>query len=431
MFIHLICNILESYVKRYFNAHPNIKLVVVTGSVGKTSTKMAIATLLSERYSVRFHEGNHNAMISSPIAILGIKYPDNIRNPFAWFGVFRAAKKRINQSDNVDVIVQELGSDRIGEIIRYGRYLNPDICVITAVSPEHMEYFHSIDNVAREELEVANYSKIAMINGDDVDNCFLKYVKNTKLFRYGTGESLVYRFEKQSYSIQKGYSGNYIAPELSKPSILNIKVIGEHSLKPAIAAVAVALRLGLSIDDIKSGLSKIKAVSGRMNVLNGIKNILIIDDTYNSSPLAAESAIKTLCDLSSSVVTQRIAVLGDMNELGDTSDFEHKRIGKLCKPDKIDWVITVGSQSKAFIASEAKANGCNVKSFDDPISAGEFVRNVAKEKAVVLFKGSQGGIFLEEAVKMVLESQDDVQNLVRQSPSWMRQKEIFFSKPKS
>lgn len=118
MFKKLIQKKLENYVKAYFKSHPQIKLVIVAGSVGKTSTKMAIATVLSERFRVRVHEGNHNAELSAPLAILGIEYPTSLKSISSWMAIFKAARARIRQQDDVDVVIQEVGSDRIGQIGR-------------------------------------------------------------------------------------------------------------------------------------------------------------------------------------------------------------------------------------------------------------------------------------------------------------------------
>ena len=116
MFKSYIQKKLEKYVKRYFEKHPEVKLVAVAGSVGKTSTKMAIATVLARSLRVRMEDTNHNTHMSAPLSILGIEYPSNVHSPLEWLRVFRAAHKRIKQPTDVDVIVQELGSDRPGEI---------------------------------------------------------------------------------------------------------------------------------------------------------------------------------------------------------------------------------------------------------------------------------------------------------------------------
>ena len=169
---------LEKSVKKYFKKHPDVRLVAVVGSVGKTSTKIAIGTVLNEKYRIRLHEGNHNSELSAPLAILGIEYPDNIRSLKEWWRVFRAISKRIRQPSDVDVIVQELGTDGIGQMPHFGTYLSPDIVVVTSVAPEHMEFFKTMDAVAAEELSAVNFSKSALINRDDVAGTYANYLQN-------------------------------------------------------------------------------------------------------------------------------------------------------------------------------------------------------------------------------------------------------------
>jgi len=425
MFKSLIQKRLESYVKAYFLKHPEVKLVAVTGSVGKTSTKVAIATVLSEHFRVRLHNGNHNTEMSAPLAMLGIEYPKNLRSINAWTAVFRAARERVKNPTDVDVIIQELGSDRIGQVPHFGTYIHPDIGVVTAVSAEHMEFFHTIDVVAAEELELANFSKQALINKDDIDGKYAKYITNANINTYGTSASAEYYFISTDYTVQDGHGGLFYSPEFPNSFPAKIKVLGEHTLRPAIAGAAVAAKLGMDVSLISSGLAKISPIPGRMNVLRGVKNSIIIDDTYNSSPLAAQSSLREIYQLSAS---QRIVVFGDMNELGETSQVEHETLGKLCDPNQLTWVVTVGEQSEKFLAPAAKARGCQVKCFQNALLAGSFVRGIIEEGTVILFKGSQGGIFLEEAVKVVLHSADDESRLVRQSSEWMVQKNKFFTK---
>lgn len=415
---------LEKYVKKYFLKHPEVKLVVVVGSVGKTSTKMAIATVLSERFKVRVHEGNHNTNLSAPLAILGIKFPSNIRSIGEWRKVFKEARVRIKSPSDVEVIIQELGTDRIGQIPQFGTYLNPDIAVVTAISPEHMEYFGNMDNVAQEELSVINFSKQSIINRDDVSGEYSKFLTSGMISTYGTSANAEYHYISNNYSFQSGHQGVFVCPEYEQFSA-NIHVLGEHTMRPAIGACAVAVKLGMSPIEISQGMEKVHTLPGRMNVLRGINKSVIIDDTYNSSPLAIESALLTLYQLS---VPQRILVVGSMNELGETSASAHQRIGELCDPNQLAWVVTVGDEANKYTATAAKTRGCQVKCFDNSIDAGGFVRGVIDEGAALLFKGSEGGIFLEEAVKIVLHSTVEEKALVRQSLEWMERKKKFFSK---
>lgn len=426
MFKSFVQKRLENYVRQYFKKHPEVKLIAVAGSVGKTSTKVAIATVLAEKYRVRLQKSNHNTFLSAPPAILGVTYPENIKSIKNWLDVFAAMRARIKQPTDVDVIVQELGSDRIGQVEHFATYLTPDIGVVTAVSPEHMEFFHTIDIVAREELALANYSRVALINKDDIDGKFSEFLTNANINTYGTSASAEYHFLSSSYTVQEGHKGVLVAPEWTDQEIpAEIHVFGEHTLRPAIAAAAVGAKMGMTSDEVVAGLAKVTALPGRMNILKGANNSIIIDDTYNSSPLAVGSSLTELYKLSA---PQRIAVLGSMNELGQSSAPEHKAIGELCDPDKLAWVVVVGDEAVKYLAPAAKTRGCQVKICNNALDAGAFVRSVLDDNAVVLFKGSQGDIFLEEAVKIILQNSDDEQQLVRQSPQWMEIKNKFFSK---
>lgn len=414
---------LEKSVQRYFKKHPEVKLVAVVGSVGKTSTKIAIGTVLNEKYRIRLHEGNHNSELSAPLAILGVEFPDNIRSLGQWMRVFKAVRRRIKEPTDVDVIVQELGTDGIGQIPHFGKYLKPDIAVVTSVSEEHMEFFKTLDAVAAEELSAANFSRHALINRDDVPGIYAADITNPNLNTYGTTDVAEYRFITDDYTAEDGFTGTFVAPEWAQPVAATLHVIGEHSTRAAVAAGAVAAKLGLSADQISTGLGKVQAVKGRMNVLRGVNETIIIDDTYNSSPLAATSALRALYQLN---VPQRIAVLGSMNELGDTSPQAHEALGAFCEPMELAHVITVGEEAEKYLAPAARAKGNHVVSFKTALEAGAYAHKMLEHGAAVLFKGSQGGIYLEEAVKIVLHATDDEEQLVRQSPAWLEKKRKFF-----
>lgn len=422
MFKKFIQKRLERVVKRYFRKK-KIKLVVVTGSVGKTSTKMAIATVLGEKYAVRVHDGNHNTHMSAPLAMLGIEYPENVHSISAWIAVWRAAGIRMRQKDDVEVVVQELGTDQPGDIAHFGKYLRPDIAVVTAVSPEHMEFFETIDVVAKEELAVASFSGLTIINRDDISQDYAKYADTHEIDTYGLQDGAEYRIVLKPSSPLEGRIGQLIAPEWGELPV-NLQTIGEQGAKAATAAAVVGAKLGLTSQEVAVGLSKIRPVKGRMNVLRGLKNSTLIDDTYNASPLAVKAALDTLYAIDT---VQRIAILGSMNELGASSAQAHEQIGKLCDAAKLDWVITIGSEAEKSLAPAAAGNGCQVKSFASPYQAGGFAHSVLKPGAVVLAKGSQNGVFAEEALKVLLHETEEEASLVRQSPYWLKRKSEQFS----
>ncbi|MDR0591289.1 MAG: UDP-N-acetylmuramoyl-tripeptide--D-alanyl-D-alanine ligase [Candidatus Nomurabacteria bacterium] len=423
MFKYYVQKKLERYVKKYFRRHPEVKLVVVTGSVGKTGTKAAIAEVLAQQYRVRMSLRNLNTEIGAPMSILGIDMPDSLRSMGAWRRVFRIARQRLRAQTDVDIVVQELGADKPGDIAAFMKYLKPDIAVVAAVTPEHMEFFKNIEAVAEEEITAANAAKVAVINREDVDGeHFAQYLSNPNIYTYGDTDAAEYSFEVQDFDVAGGYKGAFLTPNGRIP-VEGIHVVGQHNLRPISAAVAVGALLEVPVDKMVAGVTKVRPVPGRMDILRGLEGATIIDDSYNSSPAAATAALATLYSIQAPA---RIAVLGDMAELGDISAEEHKKLGELCDPALLSWVVTVGPQSKQYLAPVAKAKGCQVASFDNALQAGAFVHKVLEPGAFVLFKGSQSGVYLEEAVKVILHSTEEVNDLVRQTPEWVHIKTEFF-----
>lgn len=423
MFKKILLALMEHYVKKYFK-RIKPKLVVVAGSVGKTSTKLAIATVLAEKYRVRTEQTNHNMDVSVPPALLGVKYPENVHSIKEWLKVLRAMHYRVyREPKEVDVIVQELGTSKPGDIPYFGRYLKPDIAVITAISEEHMANFPSLDDVAKEELAVTKYSKLSVINDDDVDAKFAEYAESESIDTYGLGVKAEYRLSVQPSDPVLGRMGHITAPEWGELPI-TVQLVGDHALKAAAAAACVAAKMEMTAEEVAIGISKVRPARGRMNIFQGTSGSTIIDDTYNSSPLAVEKALHTLYSVDS---PQKIAILGSMNELGDRSPSAHEEAGKLCDPTQLEWVITIGADAENYLAPAARSRGCQVKTFRNPYLAGGFVNGIVKPGAVVLVKGSQDGVYAEEAVKQLLYSNDDESELVRQSEYWTKLKNEQFS----
>lgn len=417
--------LVEFQTKRFLRRHKP-KVIAVAGSVGKTSTKLAIATVLGVRYRVLFEEGNYNVEISVPMTIFGLRMPPlaKLRNPLTWLLQLWYMERKIRSPFEYDVILLELGTDHPGDIDHFKRYLHPDIAVVTAVAPEHMEYFKTIDAVAREELSVANFSELAIINRDDIDESFAKYMNNSNVDTYGTSGVAEYHYLVDDFEAGKGFVGKFVSPEFGEQPVI-LKLAGEHNVKAAVAAGVVAAKMGLSAKEITTGLQAVRPVKGRMNILRGLLDSTIIDDTYNSSPAAAVAALQTLYLFPSK---QKIAILGSMNELGDFSQKAHEQVGSACDPTLLDWVVTIGEDAERFLAPAAARKGCRVRSFRSPYEAGAFVHSVLAPRATVLAKGSQNGVFAEEAVKVLLHATEEESQLVRQGSDWMAKKEAQFDR---
>ncbi len=403
---NLISKILERQVRRLRKKH-KFTVVAVVGSVGKTSTKLAIAEILKTQKSVRFQSGNYNDRLTVPLVFFGHENP-TMFNLFTWIKIFRSNHKQIKCKHFYDVVVIELGTDGPGQIKEF-EYIKPDIAVVTAITPEHMEFFDSLDDVASEELAVTKFSTKVIVNNDDINSKYLREID--KLITYGLKKAdykaeIVSKKTKQMLKVDRD--------DLSINKEINL--VGAQGAKAALAAVSVANELDLTQANILIGLGKLKAFAGRMNILSGIKSSTIIDDTYNASPAAVIAALDVMYSMKA---PQKIAILGNMNELGKHSKKSHVQIGEYCDPKQLDWVVTVGPDANEYIASSAMAKKCKVKSFDSPYDVGDFVKEKLQSGALILAKGSQNKVFAEESLKVLLKNPEDITKLVRQSKSWL------------
>jgi UDP-N-acetylmuramyl pentapeptide synthase len=401
-----------------------VRLVVVSGSIGKTYAKIAIATVLSQRYRVRLFHGNRGTNFTAPLAILGIDYPGDITGFKAWRAVFKAAKQRIKLPADVDVIVLELNSASFGALRAYADYIIPDIALITAISESNLEVFQTLDYIAQEQLSVAGISRTVLINRDDIDGQFAQYLTNPNMNTYGTGGAAEYRFSEEDFSIDQGYKGDLIIRDWQETVPVEIHAFDDFSVRMVAGAAAVGVKLGLSPDEVAKGVADIRPLEGRTNPLRGVDNSLLLDNTSNNSPLGSRIALQSLYQVSA---PQRIAVFGTMQHLAQFSTTAHQELGMLCDPAQLAWVVTVGDEANKSLASAARQRGCQVKECKNALEAGAFVHSVIEDGAVVLFDGPEDGVFLEEAIKVVLHSTADEAKLVRQSPGMLQLKAQSFS----
>ena len=405
----ILCNLLEAQVKRLRRRH-SFKIIAVAGSVGKTSTKLAIAKTLSHAYQIVYQDGNYNDRLTVPLVLFEQTEPA-IFNVLAWIKLLIANERRLHQPYPYDLAVLELGTDGPRQLKSFA-YLQPDVVVVTAIEQEHMEYFHTLDAVAAEELVPLAWSAQALLNIDDIAT---KYLPESSFVSYGFGQA-AYRVTGRS---SPSLSGQILDLTLADGQTVIIKspMLGKQGAKITLAAVAVADMLGMSITDICAAVATIKPVPGRMQILPGIQNSSLIDDTYNSSPVAVRAALDVLY---ATAATQRIAILGSMNEMGASSPAMHHQVGTYCDPSKLDLVITIGTEASESLAPAAREQGCTVVSFDNPLLAGRYAAAHLKEGAVVLAKGSQNGVYAEESLVPLLAEAADRTRLVRQSPYWLR-----------
>ncbi len=413
----IIVWLLGSQVRRLL-AKQSVTVIGVAGSIGKTSTKFAITQLLGASFRVRSQEGNYNDIVTVPLVFFGHQNPPNLLNPLAWLRIFLANERTIRGSFPYDVVVVELGTDGPGQLADFQKYLHLDIAVLTAIAPEHMEYFGTLEAVATEELSVASFAN-AVIANLDLTAQYIDKLDNVT----------TYGFNEANYQIiRRSFGGDHFSGTVTKEGRALLKAVvdgyAESILYSVLAAIACADHLGLEVSAIQKGIEAVKPAPGRMQPLRGIEDTLLLDDSYNASPEAVLAALDALYSIE---CPQRIALLGNMNELGDHSAAAHTQVGEHCDPKKLDLVLTLGPDANAYTAPAASKKGCMVKTFDSPYAAGRFIAEQLHNNAVVLVKGSQNGVFAEESLKFLLANNADRSKLVRQSTAWLAKKKAQFA----
>lgn len=408
------------------------KIVAVTGSVGKTTTKDAIYTVLSTAYFVRKSEKSFNSEIGVPLTILGVQNGWN--NIFIWLeNIVKGLILVLFKHDYPEWVVIEVGADRPGDIKRITQWLKPDISVVTRIGPVpvHVEYFKTQKELVREKGYLAQAVKqggTLVLNGDDEDVAgFKQYGKgkvvmvsleNTEADLYGSHRAIYYEKNEKGEEVPEGMTFRIGFKGNSVP-VVRKGALGMQHVFPTLYALAVGTSLGLNIVPISEALSRENNTPGRMRLLPGIKGSFVIDDTYNSSPLALHEAIKTLGEIK--VKGRKIAVLGDMLELGKFSTGEHYKAGESVAKNA-DILVTVGVRSRSIVEG-ALAAGMSEKSifqFDYSPEAGAFVDDLIQEGDVALVKGSQS-MRMEKVVKEIMaEPQFAGELLVRQDDEWSK-----------
>lgn len=413
----LIVAILGWQLRRLRRKH-NIVTVGVVGSIGKTSTKFAVAQMLGTVKNVRYQEGNYNDIVTVPLVFFNEALP-NLFSVTAWLRLFMRNEKQIRSEHQPEVVVVELGTDTPGDIAAFRKYMQLDVALITAITPEHMEFFDDLDAVAKEELSIVQYADELVCNNDLVADEYRSLIPEA--VTYGFDENADYRVSH--YAVDSG--GARVTVEAGSFSVeLQPEIISKIQVYSVLAGVIVCRKLGLTNKEIIDSLQALKPVSGRMQLLQGIHQATIIDDTYNASPEAMRAGLEMVFEHEA---PQKIVLLGNMNELGSMSAQAHTDIGMLCDPKKLDEVITLGVDANTYLAAAAEQNGCKVSRFNSPYEAGEYIQSVTKRGALIFAKGSQNGVFAEEALKPLLADKADESKLVRQSDSWLAKKKRSFS----
>jgi UDP-N-acetylmuramyl pentapeptide synthase len=454
-------------------------IIAITGSVGKTSAKDATYHMLaSAGVFVRKSEKSFNSEIGMPLTILGLQNAWN--NPVAWLrnifhglGLVFPILSGNTRGDYPKVLVLEVGADHPGDIQNLTSWLMPDIAVITAVSkvPVHVEFFDSPEAVLAEKLSLArgirsngklvlpadNPAILAVRTEPDLSkapcltfgiDCAGDVIATMPEIMYEEGTAPGQAHKPIGMSFKLNYQGNSVPITMKG-------VVGIQHIHSIVAAAATALSYGISFNSIIVAIPHYQAPRGRMNVIDGVAGSVLIDDSYNASPDAVREALKVLGGIqdkqrsdvgigseTSSVVIRKIAVLGDMMELGTFSPKEHRIAGERAAqalqqtPQIIaadgsvgNMLVTVGIRARD-IAEGAVAAGLSremIHSFDTSIEAGEWLRGVLYKQGlvsggplvVVLIKGSQSPRMERVTYALLSDQSRGGELLVRQEPEWL------------
>lgn len=351
-------------IAAFYRQQLSIQVVGITGSVGKTSTKEMISSVISQKYKVHKTAGNFNNEIGLPLTIFGIRREH-------------------------EVAVLEMGISDFNEMHRLAEIANPNICVITNIGLCHLENLGTRDGILHAKTECFAHMKadgVAILNGDDDKLATQKEVNGKFAVFYGFGsggysQKGIYATEVKNH----GFEGMTATIHTLKGSFLaTISIPGEHNVYNALAATAVGLELGLELEEIQKGIAEAKTIAGRTNVLK-VNGMQVIDDCYNANPVSMEAALDVLSHASG----RTIAVLGDMGELGENEKELHYGVGRVAGEKQIDTLFCAGSLAKEYEIGAKIANpNINVFYFADKNDMIEALLGYVKTGDSILIKAS-------------------------------------------
>lgn len=351
----------------YLRNHRPVKVVGVTGSVGKTSTRDMVYSVVKQKYKTLKTEGNYNNEIGLPLTIL--RYHDE------------------------EVLVLEMGMNHLQEISRLSMIARPDIACITNVGTAHIGELGSRENILKAKLEIINGMKEGSTLIINQDNDMLQTVElpHLNVVRVGKGKEasiqashIVLEETKSSFEVE--YQG--------KKEIIEVPVQGEHNISNALIAIAVGIELNISLEDIKKGIQEFKLTKNRMDILEK-NHKTVIDGTYNASVDSMKSSIDVLANYKK----RKVAILADMLELGDYSQQLHEEVGSYVASKGIDILVCVGKEAK-YIYQKARESMKDVYYFESNQEVIARLDELLKEDDVILVKGSHS-MNLKEVVEKI------------------------------
>jgi UDP-N-acetylmuramoyl-tripeptide--D-alanyl-D-alanine ligase len=392
------------------------EVIAITGSAGKTTTKEFARQLLEIDFNVLATPEGYNTEIGAPLALFEEKTPSNLSSLMAWLGILvRVFFKAFFSKKLPDKVIVEMGADSPGDIKYLAKIFKPKKGIVLTVLPVHMLQFENVQAIAKEKSELVKaigQTGTAFLNYDDELVREMSGLTKSKIVYFGTDgvHGLTVRNFESSIA---GLSFDLVDGRNSYKC--QVPIFGRHMIYPLLSAIALAKSEHIPIDKILKEVKSLRPYKGRMNILEGIKGSIIIDDSYNANPKSVIEALEFL----SSQKGRKIAVLGNMNELGNYEIEGHEEVGRVAARS-CDILITVGEIAGKYIGGEAAHSGLNhIKKFTNSKEAGVWLSEQVKEGDTVLVKGSQNKVRLERAVEVLMAHPEDKMNsLVRQSDFW-------------
>ncbi|MBI1960888.1 MAG: UDP-N-acetylmuramoyl-tripeptide--D-alanyl-D-alanine ligase [Candidatus Liptonbacteria bacterium] len=400
-------------------------IIGVTGSVGKTSTKNAICHLLRHQRRIRCAKKNFNNELGVSLTVLGDW--DEIRGLFFWPRVLIMSFMRRMMGDPKypELLILEYGADRPGDIKTLISIARPTIACITAIGdvPAHVEFFTGPDAVAREKgklIESLPATGFAVLNADDEAVMNLRDRTRARVMTFGFAETAEVRMSQFENRSENGVPKGISFKLEHNGSIVPVRIDGAFGLPQAYiagAATCVGLIFGMNLVKLAEAFGSYTPTNGRMKLVDGIKNTFIVDDSYNASPLSMKRALETIRDLAG---PRKVAVLGDMLEIGPYTAEAHEAIGALAA-EVANVIVTVGPHAKFIAEGARKVNFAGeLKGFDSADDAKRAAQALIREGDIVLVKGSQG-MRMERIVEEIMKDpQSAPKLLVRQSKWWKK-----------
>lgn len=402
-------------------------IVGITGSVGKSSTKEAVALVLGIEYTVRKAEGNYNNEIGIPLTIIGAKSGGG--SILGWFRVFvRWLYLVMVPTEYPQVLVLEMGIDRPGDMDFLLQFVPVKIGIVTQISSSHIAYFGTLNAIAREKgriIATLPEDGFAILNADDSRTLKMKEKTKAKVITYGFDEGALIHADNfvfhrearraEGLSFKVNFDGKTVPLRLPR-------IVAKHHVPAALAALAVAVALKLNVFDAIEALENFEPLPGRLRLLPGRDNTYLLDDTYNASPSSTRAALEVVGEL---MAPRKVAVLGDMLELGAESDREHAALSQALQVSGVHIVVTVGKHMRALHEQLLK-DGFSRKQvlwLPDSPSAVEAVLGIIRSEDLILIKGSQGMRMEKVTEQLLVDPRTATSFLCRQSDDW--RKKIF------